>query len=95
MKIWGEVPKVPGIYDKQKKLNKIDNASGVSSKKDFISISNRAKDFQTAVKALRRVPDVRQDKINEIMEKYESGNYDVNGNDIADKILKSVLDKKV
>lgn len=95
MKIWGEIPKVLGIYDKQKNLNKIDKTAGTASKKDIVSISSQAKDYQTVMKALRDVPDVRQDKVNELVDKYQSGNYDVNGKDIADKIIKSVLDKRV
>lgn len=94
MKIWGEIPKVLGISSNQKNVSKVDKVSGVAAKKDVVSISNQAKDFQTIMKALRDVPDMRQDKVNELAEKYQSGNYDVSGNDIADKILKSVIDTK-
>lgn len=94
MKIWGEIPKILGVYDKQKNVGKTEKASGAASKKDVVSISNQAKDFQTVMKALKDVPDMRQDKVNELSEKYETGNYDVSGNDIAGKILKSIFDKK-
>lgn len=95
MKIWGEIPKIFGIYDKQKNVNKVDKASGVAPKKDVVSISNQAKDFQTIMKAIKDVPEIRQDKVNEISEKYEAGNYNVSGDDVADKVLKSIVDKKV
>jgi len=95
MKIWGEIPKILGVYDRYKNVERVDKASGVNSKKDVLSISNQAKDFQTAIKAVKDVPDIRQDKVNEYMDKYQAGNYDVSGSDIADKILKSTLDKKV
>ncbi|MDF2523849.1 MAG: Anti-sigma-28 factor FlgM family protein [Clostridiales bacterium] len=95
MKIWGEIPKVSGIYDKNKKLNKVDGIAGIATKKDVISISNQAKDFQTVMKALKDVPDVRQEKVKELTEKFETGVYSASGKDIADKILKSVLDKRV
>jgi len=94
MKIWGDIPKVSGVYDKQKSLSKVDKASGVAAKKDVVSISNQAKDYQTVMKALKDVPDVRNDKVSELADKYESGNYDVKGDTVADKVLKSMLDKK-
>ncbi len=95
MKIWGDIPRVSGVYDKQKNVNRVDKTSGVSSKKDVISISNQAKDFQTVMKAARDVPDIRTDIVNDLSVKYESGKYDVNGNEIADKVLKSIIDQKV
>lgn len=95
MKIWGEIPKVSGIYDKNKKLNKVDGISGISSKKDVISISNQAKDIQTVMKVLKDVPDVRQEKVKELSEKYESGGYNANGKEIADKIISSIMDKRI
>ena len=94
MKIWGDIPKVSGVYDKQKSLSKVDKTSGVSAKKDVVSISSQAKDYQTVMKALRDVPDVRNDKVSELADKYESGNYDVKGGTIADKVVNSMLDRK-
>lgn len=95
MKIWGGIPKILGVYDKQKSLGKVGRSSGISAKKDVVSISNAAKDYQVAVKALKDVPDVRQDKVNELIQKFESGSYDVSGKEVADKVLKSILDRKV
>lgn len=95
MKIWGNIPNISGIYNKQKKVNSIDEVSGVKSKKDVVSISNRAKDYQFAMKHLKDIPDVRMDKVEEYSERIRTGNYDVKGKDIADKIIKSIFDKKV
>lgn len=95
MKIWGEVPRVPGIYNKNMKTGKIDKAPQTASKKDVLSISDTAKDYQAVIRALKNVPDIRQDKINKLIGDYQSGNYDVRGKDIAEKIIKSIIDKKV
>jgi len=94
MRIPGDIPKITGIYDKQKNFGKVDKAGSVASKKDIVSISSQAKDFQTVLKALRSVPDVRQGKVNEMVEKYKSGNYNIDGRDMADKVLKTVFDRK-
>ncbi len=94
MKIWGEVPKISGIYDRLKSTSKVQKTTEVASKKDVVSISNEAKDFQTVLKAVRDIPDIRSEKINQYAEKYEAGNYDVSGKDIADKIIKNAFDQK-
>ena len=95
MKIWGEIPRIPGIYDKQKNIARLEKAGAAASKKDMLSISDQAKDYQTAVKALKDVPDVRQEKVRGITARIEAGQYDVSGRDVADKLVKPLLDKKV
>jgi negative regulator of flagellin synthesis FlgM len=66
----------------------------VESKKDMVSISNQAKDLQAVQKALKGVPDIRKDKVDTLLSAYEAGNYNVNGKDVADRIISSVIDKK-
>jgi negative regulator of flagellin synthesis FlgM len=95
MKITGNVSGVYGVYDNKKGVNRIGSTAGVSSKKDVVSISNNAKDFQTVMKAIKEVPDVRQEKVSALTDKYEAGSYNVAGSDTADKIIKSILDKKL
>lgn len=95
MKIWGEIPKVSGVYGKQKGVDKVEKSSAVKARKDIVSISTQAKDYQTAVKAVKETPDIRQERVNEVLEKYKTGGYDVKGRDIADNIIKSIIDKKV
>lgn len=94
MRIPGEIPKISGVYEKSKSVGRVDKSSAVSSKKDIVSISNQAKDYTIVQKALKDVPDVRQDKVRELTSKYESGQYNVNGRDIAENIVKSVFDTK-
>jgi negative regulator of flagellin synthesis FlgM len=94
MRIPNNIPKITGAYDKKNNIGRVDRTSSVASKKDVVSISSQAKDFQTVLKALKDIPDIRQGKVNELAEKYQSGNYSVNGSDIADKVLKTVFDKK-
>jgi len=94
MKIWGELPKVNEVY-KSSKVNITEPASKVKSKKDVISISTIGKEYQIALKALKEVPDIRADKVNGIKEQYASGSYNVKGQEIADKLVKSFMDKKV
>lgn len=95
MKIWEGISRISGIYGKGNKVERINSAKAVSSKKDVLSISSQAKDYQTAISALKKVPDIRLDKVLEIQEKYEAGQYNVNGKEVAESIIKSIIDRKV
>lgn len=94
MKIPGELSKINSIYRTRKSSGLIGKTESASPKKDVLSISNEAKDFQTVKRALKNVPDIRKDKVADILSKYESGGYNVSGREIADKVINSVFDKK-
>lgn len=76
------------IYDSYKAQsttasNKIDKTSS----KDEVTLSSEAKDFTTITKLLSEVPDVRTDKVEEIKNRMNSGNYNVKAEEVAGKIL--------
>ncbi|MGE5472837.1 MAG: flagellar biosynthesis anti-sigma factor FlgM [Ignavibacteriales bacterium] len=95
MKIWGNIPQIQEVYNKNKTTSKIEKSSSVSSKKDAVSISSEGKDFQTALKAVRETPDIRTDRIEEIKQKMQGDKYEVSSSDIADKIVDSILGNKI
>ncbi len=66
---------------------KVDKASGVSAGKDVVNISNEAKDFQTALQSAMKAEDVREDLVNDIKQKMDAGEYEVNTDDLVDKIM--------
>lgn len=94
MRIPGEISKIPGVYGTQKNTGRIVKTESVASKKDVLSISNEAKDFQTVNRALKEVPDIRQGRVAELLRKFEAGSYNVTGRDVADKVVNTVFDKK-
>ncbi|KNY28630.1 flagellar biosynthesis anti-sigma factor FlgM [Pseudobacteroides cellulosolvens] len=93
MRINGDVSKVSGIYSKNKNVGKVDKTESTTTKKDIISISNQAKDFQTAMKTLKDIPDIRHDKVSGIQDKYDKGEYNISSNDLADKLINSIKNK--
>lgn len=95
MKIWGEIPKVSGVYDKKRSVGKVEGENIVRSTKDLLSISTAGKDYQTVLNALKDTPDIRKDVVDKLKDRYEAGEYEVKETDIADKILKSVTDKEL
>ena len=90
MKIWGDVSRVFGVYNKQNSVNNVKKTNSTVMKKDELSISSAAKDFQTVMAELSKVPEVREDKVSEIKQKLESGNYNVDSKEISQKILQGL-----
>ena len=90
-----DIERVSGL-GKILKINSVEKKRGVKEAAptkegtDEVSISQKAMDYALVAKALQKVkamPDIREEKVNSIKEKINSDNYDVKGNDIADKLL--------
>ena len=94
MRIPGDISKITEVYGTQKNNGRIGKTKSVASKKDVLSISNEAKDFQMIQKVLKDKPDIRQDKVAELLSRFEAGSYNVTGRDIVDKVVKNIFDKK-
>ena len=58
---------------------------------DVFSMSGQAGDYQVARKAVSRVPDVRQGKVDALQMQIASGQYSISADAVADKILQSSL----
>lgn len=71
--------------------SKVAKANEVSKTNDKFEISETAKTYQTAKKAVSAAPEVREDKVAEIKAKMSSGNYTVKPEDFAEKIINSSL----
>lgn len=59
-------------------------------KRDIITLSNQAKDFQTAYKALSQVPDIREEKVLDIQNRISYGEYNISSNELASKLLENI-----
>lgn len=94
MKIWGDISRISGVYNRQKDVKRAQKAEKSETKKDAVSISGTAKDLQTIQKALNQVPDIRHEKVENLEKKYNTGSYNPEGRDIAQKIIESVFDRK-
>jgi negative regulator of flagellin synthesis FlgM len=94
MKISGDVYNVSKVYSSQNHVGAVNQVNPVKSKKDVISISDNGKDYQVVSKALKDIPDVRQNRVDELKEVYQSGTYNVSGQEIVEKLGKALIDKK-
>ena len=65
----------------------IQQPANSAASEETVSLSSTAKDIQLAEKAIERLPDVREEKVQELKSQIETGNYNVNGEKIAGKML--------
>ncbi len=96
MKIFNNnVHKTMKLYKKQMDAKDI-KKTNLISKSDKINISSKGKDFQVAMNALKKVPDVRQEKVDEIKNQIKSGTYNVDSGKIVEKIFENIgIDTKI
>ena len=74
----------------------IDEANKIN-KKDEVKISREAMDYQLVsktVKTIKELPDVREDKVEALRARIETGNYNIEGREIAEKLLSRSIDKR-
>jgi negative regulator of flagellin synthesis FlgM len=58
-----------------------------SSFSDSLEISQTGKDYQVAKQIVARTPDIRDTKVNDIKQRMEAGTYNINIEDVADKLI--------
>lgn len=63
---------------------------------DGLQMSEEGKLFQSAMNALKSVPDIREDKVAELKKAIKTNTYSVSSNEIAEKfIARSIVDELV
>jgi negative regulator of flagellin synthesis FlgM len=62
-------------------------ASASTITEEEVDLSTQAKDIQQVNNALSQVPDVREEKVQEIKSQVEKGTYNVSGEKIAGKMV--------
>ncbi len=79
------VQKVMGAYGKT--TSKIEKTKAKAFPTDKIEISKEAREFQVAMKAFQELPEIRQDKVDDISKQINVGKYSPSSDDVAQKIL--------
>jgi len=81
------------VYSGSTKVNKIDKKQDTKST-DKVEISSEARDFQAILNAIKSTPDIREEKVNEIKSKIESGTYNVSSKDVVEKLIREYKQAK-
>lgn len=56
-------------------------------KKDDLNVSNKAREFQSVLRTVANSSDIREDKVASIKNQITNGTYNINAENVADKII--------
>ncbi|MBN1613663.1 MAG: flagellar biosynthesis anti-sigma factor FlgM [Deltaproteobacteria bacterium] len=73
------------------KLDAERQVSGAAVPEEKVDLSTKAKDIQNLKSAVANLPDVREEKVQELRNRIESGKYNVSGEEIAEKMVGEAL----
>ncbi|SES84187.1 anti-sigma-28 factor, FlgM family [Natronincola peptidivorans] len=96
MKIFNNpnITQVMKLYNKTVKPT--EKTGEVATSQDKLEISQKAQEFQVALKAYKNLPEIRQEKVEILKEQVQTNSYNVSGKEVADQLIESILiDKKV
>ena len=77
---------IASIY-KTSKTGKVQQPYGVSTGRDEVQISQLGRDYQIAKQAVAEASDIREDKVAQLKASMSSGNYSVETDSFANKLL--------
>ena len=67
--------------------------AGATIATERVDLSSKAKDIQKIKQVLEQIPEIREEKVQELKRQIESGSYAINSGRIADKMLgESLID---
>lgn len=87
--IINHIKQVPN-YKKVKPLD-VKNHKNERLSEERVELSKKAIDLNKIRGVIQKTPDVREEKVNLLREKIASGNYNISGQEITDKMLKEFL----
>lgn len=88
-----QIAKAMEIY-KSQKSSSLRSERKDKQQKDQLVLSDTARAFQLALKAVQRDDGIDYEKVKELKERFETGQYNVSSRDIADKMVEDLLSKK-
>lgn len=82
---------VSQLYKANKPKGTAKKTTATATATDSLEISEFGKDYQIAKKVAAESPDVRADKVKDIMERMKAGTYNVSIEDVAAKMADRIL----
>lgn len=88
-----QIQSIMKVYTDQNKVTQTakTGATAAVSKKDEVILSTQAQEFGQIFQAIKAMPEVRQEKVQEISDKIAKGEYSVDAREVAEKMLGRIL----
>lgn len=88
-----QIQSIMKIYAEQNtsvKSSKTQNGKPLQ-KKDEVILSTQAQEFGQIYQAIKAMPEVREEKVRELSERIERGDYSVDAKEVAEKMLGRIV----
>jgi negative regulator of flagellin synthesis FlgM len=101
MKVDGENPPIPFVayrnqmLAEQSRSNRKSGNSVTGVADDKVQLSTQAREVREAANALAKLPDVREEKVQQVKMAVESGTYKVVGNKVAMDMLRETFENNM
>jgi len=79
------------IYQRNSKITDKLNDKTPKTHADEVSLSDDAREIANAIKSASKIDDVRIEKIEELKARIKSGNYNIDGKLVAEKIIDEIF----
>lgn len=86
--------RVSKIYEAQN-ISNVKNVKEVTAKQDEVEISKLGRDISAVREAVNKTPDIRLNKVNDIIGRIELGAYDIDAKEVANKIVDKYFDETI
>lgn len=87
--------RISRLYEAQQTSKVKEKEKVDKTKEDGVEISKVGRDIQVVREGLKQAPDIRQDKVNDIIKRMESGTYSVSAEEVANKIVDNYFDESI
>lgn len=84
--------KLNDTADKKKVASSASKSTDTASASDSVSLSDSAKDMANIKSSLQKTPEVRAELVAKLKNEIESGQYNVTGRQVAEKIVQTAID---
>ena len=83
------------VRDREKALSSSGTGSRDTVSKDEVVLSPEARKIQQAKELIDSLPDIREEKVAEIRARIEAGEYEIDGEKVAEKIIQESLSNEL
>ncbi len=87
--------RISRLYEAQQTSKVKEKEKVDKTKEDGVEISKVGRDIQVVREGLKQAPDIRYDKVNDIIKRMESGTYSVSAEEVANKIVDNYFDESI
>ena len=87
--------RISRLYEAQQTSKVKEKEKVDKTKEDGVEISKVGRDIQVVREGLKQAPDIRYDKVNDIIRRMESGTYSVSAEEVANKIVDNYFDESI